>query len=129
MHQRKMLQFEFKTVTLGTVMDPYKRPVSLFQAGVLPHPTKTANFIMNQIRSRIQSEGAGLEARSKIPGYKKKLLVQQVADMYKQINEAQANYQLEKVKDVSSFSRDDVLSCTQRQMLHVLLYSQPAVVL
>jgi hypothetical protein len=105
MRRRKLMQHEFKSQTLGLIMDEYTPPVPLTQAGVLPHPLKTSAFIWQRIKGKIFTIVAVQAALNNIPGLSKGAIVETIADMYRRINKAQAEYKLDLVKDVSNSCR------------------------
>eukprot|EP00775_Hariotina_reticulata_P013697 gene13697-13819_t len=100
--QRKVMQYEFRSPTMGMVLEEYSHPVPLTQAGVLPHPGKTMAFIWQRIKSRLATWSSVGLALKNIPGLSRQSLKETVADMYRRINKAQAEYKLDLVKDLVS---------------------------
>jgi hypothetical protein len=73
------------------------------QAGVLPNPIKTIKHLWRIGRNKASIYAALALARKNIPGFDDYggALQEQVATMYVRINEAQANFTLDRIKDVS----------------------------
>lgn len=99
--EKRLVQHEFRSPTLGVVVDAYQRPEPLLQTSVLLNPLKLFKLWWQKTRSGAYTLIAQTNASRSIPGYDKLLLRGYIADLYKKINEAQAKYQLEKIKDVS----------------------------
>jgi hypothetical protein len=82
-------------------------PLPLLQAGVLPHPIKTAKHIWSIVQAKINMWSALAAARKNIPGFESlgdSMLLDQFADMYERINKAQASFTLSHIKDVSGLA-------------------------
>lgn len=99
---KQMAQLEFDSPTLGSLCDPYRRPVSLLQSGILYNPVRLAPWIYHRFRYWLQGYMAELQAKTSIPDFHKKLMAEEVARLYRKISQAQADYRLDEVKDVST---------------------------
>jgi hypothetical protein len=76
----------------------------LRQPGVLLNPIKTAKHIWHVLRNKYYISVALATARNSIPGYNElsdRLLQEKFASMYLRINEAQASFAVDRIKDVS----------------------------
>ncbi|KAF6266672.1 hypothetical protein COO60DRAFT_1623453 [Scenedesmus sp. NREL 46B-D3] len=122
--QSRLIQFEYKSPTLTAQLpDHTTAPLPLLQAGVLPHPVKTAKHVWHMGVNKVFMWIALAAARKNIPGYNDwgdAGLQQQFASMYTRINEAQASFTLDRIKDL--VSRDMFLKlraqAEQRRMGH-----------
>jgi len=61
----------------------------------------TKEFITNKWHSRMKNWGGNSAAKVNIPGFDKELLRSEVADIYLQVNKAQAVMQPDLARDVS----------------------------
>jgi hypothetical protein len=96
---------EYKSATLAANLSEHTTfPLPLRQAGVLPHPIKTAKHVWQFLRNKYFIMVALAKARSNIPGFSAlgdTELQQQFASMYVRIQEAQASFAIDRIKDVS----------------------------
>ncbi|KAF8072924.1 mapkbp1 [Scenedesmus sp. PABB004] len=106
---------DFSATTLPTVLDPYTGRPGLLRAGVLPWPLATARWLWAGVQNRMMLGAAVGAARRNIPGHDTMPLGDVVAGLYVQVMSAQAQYELERARDVVSKEMFIKLRATARQ--------------
>jgi hypothetical protein len=108
-NQSRIIQFEFKQATIPIDLSGHTTfPLPLRQAGVLPHPIKTAKHVWRLLFNKFSVFVALGLARQNIPGHSSlgdTELQHRFASMYVRINEAQASFAIDRIKDVSGLQR------------------------
>lgn len=97
----RLIQHEYRSATFSIIVDPYQKPAGVLQPGVLLNPVKLYRLMVQKIKNRANIMIAYATANKNIPGHDASLLADTIAGLYCSINRAQADFQLDRIKDVS----------------------------
>eukprot|EP00879_Flechtneria_rotunda_P031989 GHRR01035130.1.p1 GENE.GHRR01035130.1~~GHRR01035130.1.p1 ORF type:complete len:284 (+),score=69.38 GHRR01035130.1:123-854(+) len=97
---RALIRFEHSAITLGTVQQPYEGPKSELSGRILLNLLALPREIWKWMKNKLALSLALSRCMANIPGHDTAQLPQDIAQIYRQIGDAQATYNLEAVRNL-----------------------------